>query len=143
MDPPPPDSWTYAARAAYFGDRVCSFCQHHNPAGAQFCNDCGSPLHLKPCSQCHAVNHQAATNCYRCGAEYSALFTPPRATPVLPAADPAPGWATLADVGVAATVTQMLFAGSALRAGWRLLSSGRLLLPFIATILIAGAYAAY
>ena len=133
MDAPPPAPWTYAARAAYFGDRVCPFCDHHNPAGAKFCNDCSSPLYLKPCNQCDAVNHQAATNCYKCGAEFPALFTTLEATPVLPAADvttPAPG-----DVGVAASVTQPLFAAGALRAGWRLAG--------IATILIAGAYATY
>jgi ribosomal protein L40E len=141
MESPPPAPWTYAARAAYFGDRVCSFCDHHNPAAAKFCNDCGSPLHLKPCNRCHAVNHQAATNCQQCGAEYPALFTTPEATPVLPAADPAPASATPGDVGVAATVTQPVLAGSALRAGWRLLRPSQL--AAIATILIAGAYAAY
>ena len=143
MDSPPPAPWTFAARAAYFGDRVCPFCDHHNPAGAKFCNDCGSPLHLKPCNQCDAVNHQAATKCYKCGAECPALFTTPGATPVLPAAEPTPAWATPGDVGVAATVTQPLFAVSALRAGWRLLRPGQFLLAAIATILIAGAYAAY
>ncbi len=135
MDPPPPAPWTFAARAGYFGDRVCLFCDRHNPAGAKFCNDCGSPLHLKPCNQCDAVNHQAATNCYKCGAECPALFTTPEATPVSPAADPTPAWATPGDVGVAATVTQPLFAAGPLRADWRLAA--------IATILIAGAYAAY
>jgi hypothetical protein len=44
-------------------------------------------------------------------------------------------------VGVAATVTQPLFAARALRAGWRLLRPSQL--AAIATILIAGAYAAY
>jgi ribosomal protein L40E len=135
MDSPPPAPWAYAARAAYFGDRVCPFCDHHNPAGAKFCNDCGSPLHLKPCNQCDAVNHQAATNCYKCGAECPALFTTPEATPVLPAADPTAAWATPGDVGVAATVTQPPFAAGALRAEWRLAA--------IATMLIAGVYAAY
>jgi hypothetical protein len=135
MDSPPPAPWTYAARAGYFGDRACPFCDHHNPVGAKFCNDCGSPLHLKPCNQCDAVNHQAATNCHQCGAEYPALFTTPEARPVLPAADPTPAWATPGDVGVAATVTQPLFATGALGAGWRLAA--------IATILIAGAYGAY
>ncbi len=52
-----------------------------------------------------------------------------------PAADPMPAWATTGDVGVAATVTQPLFAAGPLRADWRLAA--------IATILIAGAYAAY
>ena len=135
MDSPPPAPWTFAARAGYFGDRVCPFCDHRNPAGAKFCNDCGSPLHLKPCNQCDAVNHQAATNCYKCGAECPALFTTPEATPGLPAADPTAAWATSGDMAVAATVTQPLFAAGALRAGWRLAA--------IATILIAGAYAAY
>jgi hypothetical protein len=136
MDPPPPAPWSYAARAGYFGDRVCPFCDHHNRVGAKFCNDCGSPLHLKPCNQCDAINHQAATNCYKCGAECPALFTTPEATPELPAADPTtPAWATPGDVGVAATVTQPLFAGGALQAGWRLAA--------IATIVIAGAYATY
>src|SRR5206468_12335628 len=121
MDPPPPAPWTYAARAAYFGDRVCPFCDHRNPVGAKFCNDCASPLHLKPCNQCNAVNHQAATNCYKCGAECPTLFTTPEATPVLPAANPTtPPWATPGDVGVAATVTQPPFVAGALRAGWRL-----------------------
>jgi hypothetical protein len=133
MDSSPPAPWTYAARAAHFGDRVCPFCDHHNPAGAKFCNDCCSPLDLKPCNQCDAVNHQAATTCYKCGAECPALFTTPEATPALPAADVTT--ATPGDVDVAATVTQPLFAARALGAGWRL--------GGIATILIAGAYAAY
>ena len=141
MGSPPPAPWTYAARAAYFGDRVCPFCDHHNPAGAKFCNDCASPLHLKPCNQCDAVNLQAATNCYKCGAECPALFTTPEATPVLPAADPAPAWATPGDVGVAATVTQPPFTDGVSRAGWRLLRPSQL--AAIATILIAGAYAEY
>jgi ribosomal protein L40E len=135
MDSPPPAPWTFAARAGYFGDRVCPFCDHRNPAGAKFCNDCGSPLHMKACNECDAVNHQAATNCYQCGAECPALFTTPEATPVLPATGTTPAWATPGDVGVAATVTQPLFAAGALRAEWRLAA--------IATILIAGAYAAY
>jgi ribosomal protein L40E len=135
MDSPPSAPWTYAARAGYFGDRVCPFCDHRNPAGARFCNDCGSPLDMKPCNQCDAVNHQAATNCYKCGAQCPALFTPPEATPVLPAVDPTPAWATPSDVGVVATVTQPPFAAGALRANWRLAA--------IATMLIAGVYAAY
>ena len=136
MDSPPPAPWTYAARAAYFGDRVCPFCDHRNPASAKFCNDCASPLDLKPCNQCNAVNHQAATNCYKCGAECPALFTTPEATPVSSAADPTtPPLATPGDVDVTATVTQPPFVAGALRAGWRLAA--------ITTILIAGAYAAY
>jgi ribosomal protein L40E len=135
MDSPPPAPWSYAARAAYFGESVCPFCDHRSPAGAKFCSDCGSPLHLKPCNQCDAVNSQAATNCYKCGAECPALFTTPEAAPVLPAADPTPAWPTPGDVGVSATVTQPLLVAAALRTGWHL--------TVLATIMIAGAYAAY
>ena len=136
MDSSPPAPWTFAARAGYFGDRMCPFCDRRNPAGAKFCNDCGSPLGLKPCNQCHAVNHQAAKNCYKCGTEYPVLFTKPEATPALPAADPTPGWEIPGDVGVGATVTRPLFAAAeVLPADWRL--------AVIAAMLIAGAYAAY
>ena len=139
MDWPLPVPWTNAALAGYFSDPACPFCDHRNPVGARFCNDCGSPL--KPCNQCDAVNHQAATNCYKCGAEYPVLFTT-----VFSAADPAPAWATPRDVGVAATVTQPVLAAGALRAGWRLAAIATILiwgLGAIATILIADAYNAY
>jgi Double zinc ribbon len=46
----------------------CPFCTHANPAGAKFCNECGSPLHLAPCRHCDAVNHVDDVQCYRCGA---------------------------------------------------------------------------
>lgn len=136
MDPPPP--WTYAGRAAYFGDRVCFFCDQHNPAAAKFCNACGSPLHLRPCSQCDAVNDLAATNCYRCGAACPALFTASGAMRALSAAEPAPALVTPEDTGVAATVPEPV-----LRAGSRLFRPGRLLFVAAATILIAGSYVAY
>jgi ribosomal protein L40E len=135
MDLSPPAPWTIAARAGYFGDRMCPFCDHRNPVGAKFCNDCGSPLGLKPCNQCHAVNHQAATNCYKCGAEYPTLVTKPETTPALPAADPTLAWATPGDDGVLASVTRPVFGAELLPSDWRLAA--------IATILIAGAYAAY
>jgi hypothetical protein len=60
----------------------------------------------------------------------------------LPAADPTPAWATPCDVGVAATVTQPLFAAAAWRGGWGLVAIATILiwgLGAIATILIAGA----
>jgi hypothetical protein len=37
----------------------CHFCARANPAGSKFCNDCGEPLDLKPCSHCDAFNHVA------------------------------------------------------------------------------------
>ena len=144
MDWPLPVPWTNTALAGYFGDRACPFCDHRNPVGAKFCNDCGSPL--KPCDQCDAVNYQAATKCYKCGAAYPTLFTIPEATPALPAADPALAWAIPCDVDVAPTVMQPPFARGALRAGWGLGAIATILiwgLGSIAAILIADAYTAY
>src|SRR4051794_40291356 len=132
MDSPPPAPWSYAARAMYFGDPVCRFCEHRSPAGAKFCSECGSPMHLKPCNECDAVNSQSAITCYKCGAEYPAITTPAVA-PVLPAADVAPAWPSPGDVAVSATAKQPLLAAGALRVGWHL--------TLLATIMIAGAYA--
>ena len=50
----------------------CRFCAHANPEGAKFCNDCGSPLHLKPCPQCEAITDVSAENCHQCGAPFVA-----------------------------------------------------------------------
>jgi hypothetical protein len=140
MGSPCPPHWTVAARAAYFGERMCAFCDHRNPAGARFCNDCASPLHLKPCAHCNAINDQPAQNCYQCGRAFPALFSAPAATRVLPA--PAtPASATPGDVAIAATLAE--YAASALRGGRRTLGPGRFVLGGIATILIVGAIAAY
>ena len=49
----------------------CRFCAHDNPERARFCNECGSPLHLKPCPRCEAVNEDQAVRCYECGASLS------------------------------------------------------------------------
>ena len=51
---------------------TCCFCTHPNPLGAKFCNECASPLHLKPCRQCDAVNARDAEVCYRCTAAFPA-----------------------------------------------------------------------
>src|SRR6516225_3964563 len=50
----------------------CLFCSHDNPQGAKFCNECGSPLHLRPCWECDAINDAASETCYKCGAAYAA-----------------------------------------------------------------------
>ena len=42
------------------------------PKVAKFCSDCGSPLHLKPCPQCEAINDVTAETCYQCGAPFDA-----------------------------------------------------------------------
>ena len=47
----------------------CSFCNHRNPPGAKYCNECGSPLNFKPCTECGAVNEGSAPSCYKCGAK--------------------------------------------------------------------------
>ena len=47
---------------------TCCFCTHLNPARAKFCNECASPMHLKPCRLCDAVNARDAQACYRCEA---------------------------------------------------------------------------
>jgi ribosomal protein L40E len=141
MDSPCPPHRTFAARAAYFGDRMCSFCDHRNPGDAKFCNACASPLHLKPCKQCDAVNDQTATNCYKCGAPCPVLFSTPCATPALPSAASTAASATTDDAVVAASVTQRRFATSALPAGR--LRPGQFAAAVIATILIVGAYDAY
>jgi len=77
----------------------CLFCNHANPPGAKFCNDCGSPLHLKLCKQCEAVNGQVAKNCYKCGTEFPALSTAPEVAPVSPALDTTAASATLTGMG--------------------------------------------
>lgn len=53
---------------------TCSFCSHVNPPRAKFCNECASPLHLKPCRRCNAVNARDAQACYRCGAALQAAL---------------------------------------------------------------------
>ncbi|MGH8680108.1 MAG: zinc ribbon domain-containing protein [Burkholderiales bacterium] len=54
----------------------CPFCEHQNPAGAKFCNACGSPLHLTPCGDCGAVNNLADPQCWRCGGVLLPLDSP-------------------------------------------------------------------
>ena len=134
----PPD-WSFAARAAYFGDQLCSFCDHRNPAGARFCNDCASPLQLKPCKRCDAVNHASATACYRCGANYPA---PQKPDPVLAgrASDPE---TFVKSVAVAATLADSKSAPTTARIGWRSLRVGQLVLAAIVTVLVASAYGVY
>ena len=51
---------------------ICHFCAHGNPAGSRFCNQCGSPLDLKPCGQCDAMNHVSVDRCYQCGTAFAA-----------------------------------------------------------------------
>lgn len=54
----------------------CRFCRHANPPGAKFCNECGSPLHLRPCPRCEAVTDAGAGTCHQCGAAFGGEAAP-------------------------------------------------------------------
>jgi hypothetical protein len=58
----------------------CPFCTHDNPVRSRFCNECGSPLHLRPCPQCEAVSDGSARACRQCGFVFAAapVETPER-----------------------------------------------------------------
>ena len=64
----------------------CLFCNHLNRAGARYCNDCGSQMHLQPCDRCGATNKRSAKNCYKCAAG----FTLPAPAPDLDSAPEIP-----------------------------------------------------
>lgn len=66
----------------------CLFCNHLNPAGASFCNDCGSQMHLQPCDHCGAIDKRTAKQCYKCGAEFTRPPAP--ASEPVPESEPAP-----------------------------------------------------
>lgn len=51
----------------------CPSCEHGNPAGAKFCNNCGLPVHLQPCGNCEAINEPTANRCYKCGGPLSLM----------------------------------------------------------------------
>ena len=123
MGSPCPPRWTFAERAAYFGDRICAFCGHRNPTGARFCNDCAAPLDLKPCKQCDGVNDHAATSCHQCGTPYAGSAPTSEPMGALLSADHAPA----PDVD----------------ATGRSLRSRELILAALAAIVILGAYDAY
>ena len=54
---------------------LCLCCSHRNPADASFCNACGTPLHLKPCTHCDTINQRAAAHCRSCGEAFSFDFS--------------------------------------------------------------------
>jgi hypothetical protein len=79
---------------------ACFCCDHRNPVGAKFCNACGTPLHLKPCKHCEAINVRAAAHCHGCGETFALEFAaldetgPPPDAPGAPEI-PAPAGPTL------------------------------------------------
>ena len=54
----------------------CLFCKHLNPAGAIFCNECGTQLNVQPCDQCGAIDARDAKNCHKCGGEFPSHAMP-------------------------------------------------------------------
>jgi len=144
MGSPCPPHWTFAARAAYFGERLCAFCEHRNPPGARFCNDCGSPLHLKPCAGCDGVNDGSASYCHQCGAACPVVSPAWAALQASSTAEAAFEGPTAGDEAVAATVTRAPIGASTspTRPGWRSLASAGLLAA-VAMALIVAAYEAY
>ena len=122
---------------------MCPFCDHRNPPDAKFCNDCASPLHLKPCNQCNRVNDLAVTHCCDCGAAFPSLARTTDATQRLPSTHLAPAPAASGDAADTATVTQPLFAAPAVRAYRDLLRPGLFLIAAFAAILFAGIYATH
>lgn len=47
--------------------QVCPVCEHRNPRGSRFCNECGSPLQLRFCPSCHAAEDVMSLECRSCG----------------------------------------------------------------------------
>src|SRR5882672_7167346 len=54
----------------------CRFCEHRNPSGAKYCNECGSPLGLKPCPNCEALSDANAEQCHQCNLPFGATPVP-------------------------------------------------------------------
>src|SRR5215831_12641465 len=55
------------------GPMRCVQCQHENPEGAKFCNECAAPLPLR-CPSCGTANRPGAKFCHKCA---TPLVTPP------------------------------------------------------------------
>src|ERR1700752_1468002 len=47
--------------------QLCPVCEHRNPRGSRFCNECGSPLQLRFCPACHAAEDVMSLECRSCG----------------------------------------------------------------------------
>ena len=45
----------------------CPSCDHANPAGSHYCNQCGMPVHFETCGRCEAINLRGAASCHKCG----------------------------------------------------------------------------
>ena len=69
------------------GDRlliVCPSCDHANPAGARYCNQCAMPVHFETCGRCEAINRRGAAKCHKCGCALRAAAKPVPSAEALP-----------------------------------------------------------
>ena len=55
----------------------CLSCDSPNSSDASFCESCGSPLNLKLCEQCEAINESRAERCHKCNATFVARAETP------------------------------------------------------------------
>src|SRR5262252_8392714 len=93
--------------------QVCPVCEHRNPRGSRFCNECGSPLQLRFCPACHGAEDVMALECRSCGEKLPPVplaESPPILVDVDPAAqniwksDAPPPGLHLSNDGVVVTV---------------------------------------
>jgi Double zinc ribbon len=54
----------------------CPSCDHANPAGSHYCNQCGMPVHFETCGRCEAINLRGAASCHKCGCVLPASAIP-------------------------------------------------------------------
>jgi hypothetical protein len=50
--------------------QACAYCDHPNPVGTNYCNDCGAALHVKSCRSCGTVAVANASHCPACRAPF-------------------------------------------------------------------------
>ena len=53
----------------------CLFCQEPNPADVGYCNKCDEQLNLRPCFSCGGIDLRTASNCHKCGGDFSQAVT--------------------------------------------------------------------
>ena len=74
----------------------CPSCNHGNPAGSNFCNNCGSPVYFETCSHCEAINRRGVDRCHKCGSPLSLspelLLSPATAVAFATGTESSRGW---------------------------------------------------
>ena len=94
----------------------CAFCAHRNPEGSSFCNRCGSPLDLAPCTRCEAINNLHDDWCHACGSPLDDAQAPAQASDV--AAHEPPQVADEADAAAAAPALDAYVASTSIAEIW-------------------------